>query len=137
MAKFILKDAYCLLNAVNLSSNVSKVEIDTKADDGDVTAMGDTGHRHLPGLRDESVKITFKQDYAAANVDATLWPLYSGQTSFAVEFRPTSGARSATNPAWTGTCYLMEYKPIAGGVGDVAETDVSLVVDGVLTRQTS
>lgn len=136
MAKLVLKDAYVLLNAVNLSANVVKVEVDTVFTSEDVTAMGDTGSRVLPGLRNEGLKITFLQDYAAALVDATLWPLYSGGTSFAVEVRPTSGARSATNPAWTGTGYLLDYKPMAGSIGKALTVDVSIDIDGVLTRVT-
>ena len=99
--------------------------------------MGAEGMQRLAGLRDESIDVAFRQDFAAAQVDATLWPLYSGGTSFTVEIRPTSAAVGAGNPKWTGTCLIAEYTPVDGSVGDVAGADVTFEVDGVLTRATA
>lgn len=137
MAKLVLRDASIVINGVDLSNLCSSVEISTQAADVEVTAMGAAGVQRLPGLRDESISVTWRQDYAAGKVDATLWPLYSGGTAFTVDVKPTSAAASATNPKYTGTCYLLEYQPIAGDVGDVASADTTFVVDGALTRATS
>jgi hypothetical protein len=91
----------------------------------------------LGGLKDWSASIDFAQDYAAAQVDATMFPLVG--STFAVEIRPTSGARSATNPAYTGTGILESYQPIGGSVGDEATTTVSIqgANGSALQRQTS
>jgi hypothetical protein len=137
MAKFVLKDAFVSINSVTLSDHIASVEVSTTIEDVDVTAMGATGHNRVMGLRNESVTLTFLQDYAAANVDATLWPLYSAGTSFPIEIRPTSAAASPTNPKWTGNCFITSYPPVSGAVGSRAEASVSLVVDGVLTRATA
>ena len=134
MGKFVLKDASVVVNSVDLSDHVASVEIATKADDVAVTAMGATGVNRLPGLRDESFKVKWRQDFAAAKVDATLWPLYSGSTSHTVVVKPTSAAVSATNPTFTGTCYLLDYTPLSGDVGSVADSDTTFTVDGVITR---
>jgi hypothetical protein len=137
MAKLILRDAYLLVNAVDLSDHVQSVEINPGRADQDATAMGAVGKQRLPGLKDEQVVVNFRQDFAASKVDQTLWTLYDQGTSFAIEIRPTSGARSTTNPAWTGTAYLIDYAPVAGAVGDVLDAKVTFVIDNQLTRQTA
>lgn len=138
MAKLVLKDAKVLINGTDLSANVASVDVNMAAADVDTTAMGASGKDRLPGLRDESFVITWVADWAAAKVDATLQPLYSGGTSHTVEIRPTSAARSATNPAYLGTCYLLDYSPIAGGnVGARAEAKTTHTVAGVITFPTS
>ena len=137
MAHLVLKDADVVVNSVNLSDHVASVEISMSAADIDVTAMTATGIRRLPGLRDESFAVTFLADFAASEVDATLAPLYTGGTSFTVVVKATSAAVSATNPTYTGTCYLLEFSPIAGDVGSRAEVAVTFAVDGVITRATA
>lgn len=137
MAKYVLRDAYVLVNGVNLSDHVSKVELDPKWTTEDGTTMGAQGTSPLAALRDEAVKVTFKNDHAAASVDQTMWPIYIGGTTVAIEIRPTSAARSTTNPAWTGNALLTDYSGLGGEVGKVSEVDATFDVDGVLTRQTS
>lgn len=137
MGKIVLKDAKVIVNGVDLSDHVASVAVNLSQEDVDVTAMGAAGKQRLPGLKDESFEITWLSDWAAAKVDATLQPLYNNGTSHAVEVRPTSGARSATNPAYLGTCYLMEYSPISGDVGSRGEAKTTHVVDGAITFPTS
>lgn len=132
MAKLVLKDAYVLLNAVNLSGSVRSVSISSSADMVDGSVMSLLTKYNLAGLKDWVLSITFAQDFAAANVDATMFPLVG--TSFAIEIRPTSAARSATNPAYTGTGILESYTPIAGSVGALLESPVSIRAASDLVR---
>lgn len=136
MAKFVLKDASVVVNGVDLSNRVAEVEVNINADEVETTAMGATGKARLAGLRDDSFTLKFRQDFAAANVDATMFPLV-GAAPFTVVVKPTSAAVSATNPSYTGSCILTEYQPIAGEVGSVADASVTLPVDGAITRATS
>lgn len=136
MPSFVLTDAYVSINSVNLSDRVRSVRINYQADIVDNTAMGATAHTRLPALRNWSAEVEFNQDYAASNVDATLFPLV-GAAAFAVEFRPTSSAASPTNPKFTGNCLLESYAPMAGSVGELATTTVSLTGTGALNRGTS
>lgn len=137
MAEFVLKNAYTLINSVDLSDHVRSVEITYSAEQQDQTAMTDSGRERLPGLKDFNASIEFNQDYAASEVDATLFPLI-GATAFPVEFRHTSTAvRSATNPGFTGSMTLESYPPISGAIGDIATASASLLGFGVLTRSTS
>ena len=136
MAIFVLKNASVLINSVDLSNRVKKVTVNIKAADEDNTAMGAAGKGRIAGLRDDSISVEFNQDFAAANVDATLFPLV-GAAAFPVIVKPVAGAASATNPRYYGNCLLTDYNPIDGAVGNAATTSVSLPVDGYLQRSAS
>ncbi len=126
-----------MINAVVLSDHCRSVTITYEAEDIDTTAMGTAGSReHLAGLKGWSAELEFQQDHAAGSVDATLFPLL-GAAAFAVEFRPTSAAVSATNPKFTGNAILLSYSPIAGEVGEYSTTSVPLSGSGILTRATA
>jgi hypothetical protein len=136
MAGIVLKNAYVKINNIDLSDHVTQVTIKYAAEIHDMTAMGATARSRIAGLKDWSADIEFNQDFAAGEVDATLWPLV-GADSFAVEIRPDAGAVSATNPSYTGNAVLPEYNPIDGQVGALLKTKVTLQGDGNLIRGTS
>lgn len=135
MAVFVLLDAAVTINAVDLSGKVRKATLKTSADDQDSTAMGATYHARAGGLKDWTLELEFNSDFAAAQVDATLWPLL-GATS-TVTAKATSAANSATNPQYSGTALLKEYSPIDGSVGDMATATASFAGAGTLSRLTS
>ncbi|MFF8831386.1 hypothetical protein [Streptomyces sp. NPDC015131] len=124
MPKLVLKDCYIVVNGVNFSDHVSSVEVSLSKDEVETTNFSGSGRERVAGLKDDKFSITFQQDFAAANVDATLYPLYNNETEFTVEVRPTSAAVSVTNPKYTGTCILLEYTALGGDVGDLSEIEV-------------
>lgn len=126
MAKVVLKDCYIVVNGTNFSDHVSAVTVNLSKDDVETTSFSGGGRERMAGLKDDSFELTFQQDFAAANVDAVLYPLYDEETEFDIEVRPTSSAVSATNPKYTGTCILLEYSPLDGKVGDLSETKVKI-----------
>ena len=105
MAKFVFKDCSIVLDGTDLSNKVESVTINYSADTPEDTAMGAGTHSRQPGLLDWTIEINFRQDFAAANVDAKLFPLI-GATAFVTVIKPTSAAVSATNPSYTGTGLL-------------------------------
>jgi len=136
MGKFVLDDAYVSINAVDLSDHVRSVTLNYSAAEIDVTCMGDNSINRVAGLKDWSAEIEFAQDFAASEVDETLFSLV-GAASFAVEIRPTSAVASVTNPSFTGNAILTSYPPISGAVGELATVTITLMGDGDLTRATS
>ena len=139
MAEFVMKDCVVKIGAstaayVNLSDHVRSVNISYRAELHDKTAMGDNARAKIAGLKDWNMTIGFNQDFAAAKVDATLYPLV-GSTALAIFVKPTTAAVSATNPAFLGTAMLGNYSPIAGSVGDLSVTDVTFESDGDMTRK--
>lgn len=133
MAKFVLTDASFTINAVDLSDHVESLTINYGAETPDQTAMQDITRRRLPGLIDWTIDVTFRQDFATSNVDATLFPLV-GAAAVAVAIRPTSGAISTSNPEFQGNVLVGQYNPLQGTVGDTANSTVTLTGDGTLTR---
>jgi len=133
MAKFVLKDAFVSLNAVDLSSHVESITINYGAETPERTSMSENARTRLPGLIDWSVDLSFRQDFGANLIDATLFSLV-GAAAFGVIFRPTSAAKGATNPEFTGNALLGSYNPIVGTVGDTAGAPVTLTGDGALAR---
>ncbi len=124
----ILDDASVVVNGVDLSDHVQSVELTLGRETQDDTAMGHDARTNAAGLKVvESCSITFHQDFAAGEVDATIWPLYDNKTSHTVVIKPTSAAVGATNPTYTLTGYVSSYPPIGGSVGDQHTTSVSWV----------
>lgn len=132
MAKIILNDAFFSAGAVDLSDHVRSISIDLKTDIVDATCMSDTYKDKLAGMTDWSVEVEFAQDYAAANVDATLFPLVG--TSVALVIRPTSGAKAADNPEFTGNGIMESYSPLSGKVSDLNTNKVKFSGAGALAR---
>lgn len=132
MAEFVYTNAFVSVGGVDLSGHVRQATISYSAEMQDKTAMGDLTRTRLGGLKDWSLELNFNQDFAASNVDATLFPLVG--TSVAVIIRPDVAAVSAINPNFTGNAILESYAPLGGNVGDMAETPVSFQADGTLTR---
>jgi hypothetical protein len=125
MAKLVLRDCFIEVNGVNFSSHVSSVTVNLSKDEIDTTNFGGDGRERAHGLKDDSFELSFQQDFAAGEVDATLYPLWDDEDEFVVKVRPTSAAIGATNPEYSATCILLEYTPLAGDVGDLSATDVS------------
>lgn len=133
MSATVLTDAKVVINSVNLSTFVRKVTLNIEVQDQDVTAMGGNGYTaRIAGLKDWSVECDFNQDFAAAAVDATLWPLFGTNTTISVN--PTSGANAATNPQYTGSVLVSKYTPLDGAVGDVSTITIPFQAAGALTR---
>src|SRR3972149_951703 len=126
MANIVLKNAYVMINAVDLSDHVKSVTINYKAELLDDTAMGDDGRSRIAGLLDWDADVEFFQDYASAKVVATLFPLV-GAAAFAVKIRAVNGAIATTNPEYQGNAVLESYQPVGGSVGDNAMTPCKLL----------
>lgn len=137
MAHKVLTNQFLTINAVDLSVHVKSCTLTYEAEQVDDSCMGGTGTRaFLGGLKNWSIEVEFANDWAAAQVDATLFGILG--TVVAVEVRPDAGARSATNPGYTGNGLVARYSPMTGGaVGTEALATVSIVPAGALSRQTA
>lgn len=139
MARLVLTNASVIINSVDLSNRVQSVTVNMSKDKVDATAMTASGHEYLAGLSDDSFEVTWRQDFAASSVDATLYPLYSAGSAFLMKVSAAGTTYSATNPVYQGTVTMFEYAPIAGAVGDVldAPTTFAMANGGAITRGTS
>lgn len=123
MATFTLTDAVVVINGVTLSDHATSVTLSIEADEQEDTAFGDTYRSRIGGLKDFTLDIDWNQDFAAGELDATLFPLIGTVVTFAV--KATSAATSATNPQYSGSVLVTEYTPLDGSVGDLATLSTS------------
>lgn len=136
MAKFALTDASVVINSVDLSDHISSCSLSVNQRELNTEAMGDTWESVIAGLKSWSLNIDFQQDFAASEVDATIWPIIG--TVVAVVVKPTSGSVSSTNPSFSGNVLIGgDYSPVGGSHGDLATTSVGWKGSGALTRATS
>lgn len=129
----ILSDAFCSINTVDLSDHVESVTINDSSEVKEARVMGDVAVRRLSGLKDWSMTVTFRQDYDASKVDATIQPLIGG-APFAVKVRKSKiDAIAATNPEYQGNGLIDgDYPVVAGDVGEVHNTSITIIgADGV------
>jgi len=135
MAVIVLKDAFVSVGGVDVSTRTNSVTLNYEVDSVETTSFGDTGHKFIGGLQNVSCEVSLQQDYAAANVEATLYPLVGTTTTVIV--KPVNTTTSATNPAYTLTgTYLAAHTPVAGAVGELAMTSVTFT-GGTIAKATS
>lgn len=130
MAIFTMTDVYVAVNGVVLSDHGNSVDVEDNRDPVDITAYGATMKQYAKGLGDGKITISFFQDFAAAKVHATLQPLLASTSGVTIELRPTSAARSATNPAILMTGSLFTYKGLGGGIGEASKIDAEFMNTG-------
>jgi hypothetical protein len=124
MAVLALTDASITINSVSLGNRANSVSINYEIDSLESTAFGSVGHSFVGGLQNLSVEIALMQDFAASNVEATVYGLVGTTTTLVI--KPTSSAVGATNPSYTITgAYLAAHTPVAGAVGELAMTTLS------------
>lgn len=131
MAKFVLRQCVVFIGTFDLSGSVNSVEVSMSKDSVDVSNFG-TGNREVTaGLKSDKFTVNFTQDFAAANVDAVLYPIYANETPVTVKVKPTTAATSATNPYYLATtCIMLDYTPLSGKIGDLSEASVDFVANG-------
>jgi hypothetical protein len=138
MAKMVLLAAYLNVASNNLHSYCSKIELSAEIEDKDVTVFTSGGWKEvLGGLGSGTLGLTLKNDFAAAALDSIMWPLFLTRTPQTFEVRADQAAVGTSNPKYTGTILIKEWKPIMGSVGDVAEVEVSFPTSGAITRATA
>ena len=134
MAQLVLTNADITVNGVVLSNRANSVELNYEIESVEVTSFG-TNRSFVGGLQNNTITIEFMQDFVAANVEATIFPLVGQQTSVTV--RPSAAATSATNPLYTvsGT-FLSSHTPVSGAVGELAMTSLTFT-GGTLVKTTA
>ena len=136
MAKQIATNIVVKIGGVDLSAFVNNVSLSSSADAIETTSFSSGGARErISGLKDNSVTIDFMQDFAAASVEATVYPLI-GSTAVAFEILPNGTVASATNPKYTGSLIVTDWTPVAGAVGELLTASVTWPISGVVTKGT-
>lgn len=137
MPKYVVTGNRVTINGVNLSDSIARAELSINVADVDTTDFGSGGFTELiGGLRSGSISIDFHQDFAAAAVEATIYPLL-GSIATAVIIGGNGTVASGTTPAYTATCLVNNWNPVGGAVGDLATVSVTWPTSGAITKATA
>jgi hypothetical protein len=128
----VITNANVSIGGVDLSSHITKVTLSTKRAEIETTTFGNSAKRRVAGLQDNSVSIDFNQDFAAATVEATLYPLLSSTATVVV--KPNGTATGTANPSYTFNALVTEWMPLDAQVGDLASASISWPIDGTITK---
>lgn len=131
----VVTNAVVTIGGVDLSSHITKVTLSTSVNELETTTFGNTAKRRVAGLKDSTVAIDFLQDFSAAAVEATLYPLVGSTTQVVV--KPNGTTASATNPSFTFNALVTEWMPLDAQVGELASASVTFPIDGTITKATA
>lgn len=134
MATFALINEFVELNSVNLSDHCRNGTLALEAEALDSTAFGDNWREQTGGLKAGTLTLEFLDDFAASEVDATLWPLLGTVVTFTI--RPTADAVSATNPNYSGSVLIAQHA-VGGELGTMATKSLTFPTSGTVSRATS
>jgi hypothetical protein len=135
MTKRTFAAPFLSVDGVDLSDRVESLSLTYESEANDASSGGDGTRIMLAGLKNWGVEVTFRQDYAAAKVDATLFDKMG--TNNALIIRPDVGVIGPTNPEYTGLGLLTNYTPLAGSIGGVIDAPTTWVPAGDLARDES
>ena len=127
MGKYLLTDGYVEINTVDLSNYAHTLDTAQEKERVDVSGFNSSGTKEfLPGSKDETATIGFRQDFTTSKVHQTLEPLFRNATQFGFSVRSTSGTVSAQNPRFWGTASLFGYNGLSGEISSVGEVTAEL-----------
>jgi hypothetical protein len=131
----VITNANVSIGGVDLSSHITKVTLSATRAEIETTTFGNTAKRRVAGLADNSVSIDFNQDFAAASVETTLYPLI-GSTA-AVIVKPNGTATGTANPSYTFSALVTEWMPLDAQVGELAAASITWPIDGTIAKATA
>jgi hypothetical protein len=144
MARIVLTNVEVLIGGVDLSDHVAQVTITSTYDAVETTAFGggnvpSAARTRQAGLVDNSVTLDFHQDFAAGEVEATIYPLLGTLTGLLI--KPSADTISATNPAYkadgtdgSGQVLITDWTPLNGAVGELATASVTWPISGRIVK---
>jgi hypothetical protein len=132
----VLLAEYLSINANVLNAFTKKAELTVEVEEKDVTNYASLGWKEvIGGIKSGELGCEFLQDFAAAQLDAIMWPLLGTVVPF--EARADQGVASTSNPKYTGSILINGWNPITGSVGDEATVSMSFPTSGAVTRATA
>lgn len=134
MAVLALTNAVITVGGTDLSSYANTITLNYEIDSVEATGFGGN-HVFIGGLQNNSVEVTFMQDFAATKTEATVFPIVGTQTTITV--KAVNAATSTTNPLYTiSNTFLSAHTPVAAAVGELAVTSLSFT-GGTLVKTTA
>jgi hypothetical protein len=131
----ILVEAFCEVNNVDISDQVTQVTVTKTADEVETSSMGTGGVKTgSHGLRSDTFKVEVFSDEQSDGLNSLFDGLLENETKFPVRVRPTADAISASNPEYFAQCKIFEFSGLDGGTGDAAKTTIELKAQQKIQR---
>jgi hypothetical protein len=131
-----LNAASVKIGAVDITDHVTSATLTQSADELEVTALGDSARKYVAGLQTGTLDLEFLNDFAAANVCATLQSAI--YTTVTAKLVPGPGTTiSATNPLYTVSILINNLTPIAGAAGEMSSSSLSFTCNSTIVQTTS
>ena len=133
VSKFLIDDTGAVQR--DLSAYISEVRgLPGPRALNEVTALGDSGARFIPGLEDVTIGLRGMFDNTATSgPDAVLGPLRTHTSAVDFEYGPEGSGTGDVK--YSGTCWIVTYE-LRSRVGDLVEWSATLQVEGTVTRGT-
>ena len=128
---------FLLFDAGGASRDLSPFVTDVRGLPGDrtlneVTALGDSGARFIPGIEDVTFLLSgIFDDRATTGPDTVLGPLRAHSSPVRFEYGPRGAATGSVK--YSGSCWVASYR-LRSRVGSRVEWAAALQVDGVVSR---
>jgi hypothetical protein len=147
MARLVLTNVEVTINGVSLADHIASITLGSTYDVLETTAFANgnvpqAAKDRIAGLVDNSLTLEFHQDFAAGEVEATIYPLLG--TLASVKISPVNAPISATNPEYvidgtdgSGQVLISEWTPLNGAVGELATASVTWPISGQVVKKTS
>jgi hypothetical protein len=135
MARLVFTNPSITINSVDLTDRIAQVSIDMSFAEVTTTAFGDSAVTRVAGLGDHSVSLSFHQDFAATETEATIYPLLGTTTTIVV--KPVNTTTSTNNPQYTFNALVNAWAPVSGSVGDLLTADVTWPISGMVNKTTA
>jgi hypothetical protein len=130
---FALTNMYLTFNSVDLSDHSTNITVTAEADQLDSTAMGDSWREYTGGLKSGQLSVTFLDDFAASNVDATIWGAFNTGTAVACAVKPVNTTIAATNPEYQFNVLPHQWN-MGGSIGELAGKTLTFNLTGSIVR---
>lgn len=136
MAKYVVTSQKVTLNTQDLSAACARAELVLNAAEVETTDFGSAGWTEvIGGLKSGQLTLDFHSDFGSGGVSDVFQDLVGTIGTFVVIANGT--AASATSPAYTATCLINSFTPVAGAVGDLATFSVTFPTTGAVTYATA
>jgi hypothetical protein len=135
MSKFVLTNPSISVASVDLSDHIASISLNSTRAEVPTTAFGDQAVTRIAGLGDNSITLSFHEDFASSEVHQTVYPLIGTTTSVVV--KPVNTTTATDNPSFSMTVLVTEWPILNGAVGDLAAADVTWPVSGLITKSVS
>jgi len=134
---FLNNDVGFKIGTVDLSQYVTSFQLNRKADEIEVSAMGDTAHKFVTGLSADTITVSFLNSrQATTGVLTTLQAAYGSTVAFAA-IQSKTDAVSAVNELYTGYILVSNITDINGAVADEATIDITFTCNSKTAVATS